>query len=213
MYSCSKSDDTPEAKVTVKAGYTFSKTQVWPSRYKIMFGAFGKDTLNPQVYAEVSNPGENILFPVVLNDVTESAALVKLYIANTAKQPVFTLSRKEITVSSATVELPNETIDLLSYPRVQSQVFSSCVACHGGSSGLPAAGLNLTPADSYSNIVNKASTHSSKNRIKPGSVAESFLVDVLKNQQTGFVHSASNTIAEEDVLLIEKWIEAGALNQ
>jgi hypothetical protein len=212
LISCSEKDEVLEKTFQVNASFSFSNTQVWPERYQIIAGAFGSDTTNPLVYKIISNPGEEVATNISLTGIPESASNIKLYIANHAKQPVHTLSEQSVSAKAGNLELTNSKVSLLTYTRIQKQVFSSCTVCHGGSSGSPAAGLNLMFKQSYANLVNHISMNSTKMRVEPGNVNNSFLTDVLRKKQSIFTHTASNTIAEEDIILIEHWIETGAQN-
>lgn len=209
-FSCSKDDNTEKA-MYVKGLFSFTNTDVWPARYQLLLAGFGSDTLNPLAFSIIENPGEKTLTTVDIPKLSAEARLIKLIIANQAKQPIYTLYRKEFPGALDTLELAGVDIKLLTFNRLQAQVLKSCIVCHGGSSGAAAAGLNLTPEQGYAVLVNQNSTHSSKKRVVPQNTAASFVVDVLRNKQTEFVHSASNTIDEEDIVLFEKWIGNGAL--
>jgi hypothetical protein len=212
LISCSQKDEVLEKTFQVNASFSFSNTQVWPERYQIIVGAFGSDTINPLVYKIISNPGEEVTANISLTEIPESASNIKLYIANLAKQPVYTLTEQSISAQAGNLELTNSKVSLLTYTRIQKQVFSSCIVCHGGASGSPAAGLNLMFEQSYTNLVNHVAEYSTKMRVEPENTNNSFLIDVLRKKQSVFTHSASNTIAEEDIILIEQWIGTGAQN-
>ena len=209
--SCSEEEQTNENTFEVKATFRFKQTDVWPQHDKIIFGAFGKDTLNPLIYKEISVSEENESSIVTLNRVPEGST-IKVCISNPSNQTLFTFFSYGPLNYSSFVEIPQNEINLLSFSRVQAQVLNNCTACHGGSSGLPAADLNLMPGLSYNNLVDHPSTYSEKMRIVRGNADNSFLIDVLRKRQDIFTHSASNTIEEEDIMLIEHWIEAGAKN-
>lgn len=212
LSSCQKDDKEPEKTFGVGASFSFTGTQSWPERYQVVLGAFGSDTLHPLQYKVLDTPDESTDITMTLDEVSEKATLIKLYLANTAKQPVYVFYRYILPQPFAGISIPKQSITLVTFSRVQTQVFSSCSICHGGASGSPAAGLYLTAGNSFENLVSHLSANSSKMRVKPGNTGESFLIDVLRKRQTVFTHTASNTIAEEDIALIEEWITMGAWN-
>lgn len=210
--ACSESNDIIEETYKIEATLSFSQTDVWPQRYQILAGAFGADTITPLLFTKVANIGDDMPTTVSLPTTPASAKSFRVYIANQANQPIFTLYQEPISSQTATIQIPNQEIALLSFNRIQKQVFTNCTTCHGGSSGLPAADLNLMPHFSYTNLLDITATNSKKKRVVANSLNESFVIDVIRKKQSNFVHSASNTVATEDIELVEKWISVGAPN-
>lgn len=210
--ACSESDENIEETYKVEATLSFTQTDVWPQRYQILAGAFGADTITPLLFTKVANMGDEMPITVNLPTTPASAKTFRVYIANQVNQPIFTLYQEPISLQTAGIQIPNQEIALLSFNRIQKQVFTNCTTCHGGSSGLPAANLNLMPHFSYANLLDITATNSTKKRVVANNINESFVIDVLKKKQSNFIHSASNTVATEDIDLVEKWISVGAPN-
>lgn len=210
-WSCSK-DEPQKNTFEVKAVFSFTQTDVWPERYKIILGAFGTDTVNPLVFSGIPRQQEGVAANFFLENIPEDAATIRVCVTNQSDRTVYTLFRYDVAGVSGVTDIPENEIRLLSFGRVQAQVLNNCTACHGGASGLPAAGLNLMPGHSYAGLVNQDAVNSAKKLVEPGNAGNSFLTDVLRKRQTTFDHSASNTVPEEDIVLTELWIEAGAVN-
>lgn len=208
-WSCSK-DETQKTTFEVKAAFSFTRIDVWPERYKIILGAFGSDTINPLIFSDVTKQQEGAPVNLALQNVPEEAATIRLCIATQSGRVMYTLFKYSIKEPSQVVNIPASEVRLLSFGRVQGMVLNGCLACHGGSSGTPAAGLNLLPDRSHEALVDQPSVHSSRKLVDPGNAGNSFLIDVLRKRNLTFDHSASDAVPEEDIVLTEQWIKAGA---
>jgi cytochrome c5 len=91
---------------------------------------------------------------------------------------------------------------------------NNCTSCHVGTS--PPAGLNLSAALAYGQIVNTASTQlPSMDRIEPSNVAQSYLLHKIKGTQgsvggLGGKMPPGGSVPAGDITAIETWVNAGA---
>ncbi len=90
----------------------------------------------------------------------------------------------------------------------------SCTNCHAGS--FPTGGLNLETDQAYRNLVNVDSNQvADRNRIVPGIARDSYLYQKITGAP-GISGSrmplAGGPLAEIDINLIRRWIDAGALD-
>ena len=121
--------------------------------------------------------------------------------------------------SADEIQLPEATVDLACYDRVQAQVFDArCTTCHGATSTSPAGNLFLTSDKSHAALVNvpaQVSVAEGKNYVTPQDVDNSFLTDILFteiSQNMKFQHSDifSGSEATEASTLLNAWINNGA---
>jgi hypothetical protein len=102
---------------------------------------------------------------------------------------------------------------------VQPLFDSYCTGCHG--SVAPPLDLDLTPGNTYSNIVEITANQTSSELVAPGEPAVSYLLGKIRGQHTGFPFLGSGdrmpkdgppylTIEEE--FIVEDWIIQGALD-
>jgi hypothetical protein len=92
---------------------------------------------------------------------------------------------------------------------------SHCVMCHMQDSGQ--AGLALHPKGGYANLVGVQSTQSALLRVAPGSADNSYLYRKLVGTQVAGGGSGERMpfgeapLPAENIELIRRWIEAGAM--
>ena len=140
----------------------------------------------------------------------------------------FTLSADNSTVTgigTLTVTNPDTTSASASIPavptlitlsgHVQPLFTQSCAlsGCHSG--GSPQAGLDLASGNSFLTTVGVASTQvPALSRIAAGNPDTSYLIDKIEGSQTVGSRMPLNIapLAIEQIMLLRKWIEAGALN-
>lgn len=203
----------PEIEETwrIDTELSFIDPEFWPEGQQMRIGIFeGEDAKNPLASTIVNQPQENSI-NVSINEIPEGTFYLQLYLTEQGiyKTPIANIG--EITVDSD-VNKEIHDIVLLSYARVQNQVFNKCQLCHGGSSGETAANLNLTVSNSYTSLVNvTAEKNPSMIRVLPGYSSQSFLINVL-NKEIDFDHAASSSATETDIQLVEDWINEGAKN-
>ena len=89
---------------------------------------------------------------------------------------------------------------------------AACTSCHAGDS--PPAGLKLTAAVSYANLVDVNSTQvTALKRIKPNDAANSYLIHKVEGTQAvyGQMPLGGAPLSVADINKIKDWINAGAL--
>lgn len=207
--SCSKTADVPEISHRISAEFTFSETETWPEKYTIAFGAFSGSSTSPLAYSAVEKVADNTSVRVSL-DVPEKADNVRLYLANSAKQEVASFYTYSVEGNTSDLSLSSQRIQLVTFARMQGQIFNACITCHGGASGAPAGNVYFTQGNSWNNLIDVQSTMSSKKRVVPGDTAASFLLDVMRQKSLTFDHPASDALDEEDITLTKYWITRGA---
>ena len=200
-----------KANWNVQVLLSFTDAQYWPESQQIRIGAFtSADTKNPVASVVVSKPsGENT--QVAIGSVPEGTYQFKLYLTENSNYKVELDDLGEKAVIND-LSLTKTGITLISFDRVQRQVFNSCILCHGGSSDQLAANLNLMPAKSYAQLVGvPAYKNSSFQRVNESSATYSYLVRVL-NKDIDFDHASSSSATLADKQLIIDWINEGAKN-
>jgi len=99
---------------------------------------------------------------------------------------------------------------------IEANVFvPQCSSCHGGAE--PDAGLRLTAGQSHHSLVNVVSSTKGTPwvRVKPGSVADSYLMVALDRtpgppSSLGFMPLGAPPLCTQMLEAIERWIIAGA---
>ena len=201
---------------SISASFRFLHTETYPVSYEVLFGAFG-DSEVPIVSKTVPKPSNDGAIIVSLSNIPEGSTTIRLSLSKSGRNAFYTLYEMKLDgLPAEDIVVSEQTINLLQYGRLQQQVFTQCVACHGGSD-YAAAGLNLTADLSFDNIVDVPSEEepSSKKRVEPNNVAGSFLIDVLKGQ-AGLTYNHSTGISslkDDDIVLLEEWIRNGAKNE
>ncbi len=176
----------------------------------IRFGVFnaGETQALSSVKLAITAQGKGSFY---MKNIKKGSYEFKIYLAKNGRNIVNLLVYSSQSVKEDLV-LKEKNMTLVSYRRVQKQVFNSCMVCHGDSSGEVAANLNLLPTYSYNNLVNVKATNSSLFRVKPFSTKESFMINVLHVDGISFKHQASISASASDKKLVENWIRKGALN-
>ncbi|MBL4745764.1 MAG: hypothetical protein JKY08_05300 [Flavobacteriaceae bacterium] len=209
--SCSGGgDDEVVEMFTVTGTVNFTDPAYWSDQEDIRFGVFkiGESQALSSVKIIKTATGKGSF---TLKNITKGTYDFKIYLAKNQLNILNLIPYATQSISKNSV-LDEINMTLVSYDRVQKQVFNSCMLCHGASSGEIAANLNLTKNESYSNLVGVSSKNSSLLRVKPFSVTESFMINVLQMKGLNFDHPASVNVSEGSLKLIENWIQKGALN-
>ncbi|MDR2037280.1 MAG: hypothetical protein LBQ60_05095 [Bacteroidales bacterium] len=216
--SCDSGDIYPDEVVhtgiSVTATFDLEHLEVFPTSYEILFGTFNDESDIPIVSTTVTKPDEGTVVNVTLSSIPEGSTSMRLSIAKSGRKTFYTLYEMKLdVVPTESMVIPQQTVDLLQYGRIQQQVFDQCITCHGGTESA-AAGLRLTEDKSYEDLVDVDSERSVKKRVSPYSIGNSFLIDVLtKDLNLSYQHNTSiSSLKDDDVVLLEEWIRSGANN-
>lgn len=220
IISCDSGDIYPKEKtgsgtsMDVTANFQFINPNAFPESYKIIFGSFNENSIYPISSKLIAKSSSNGILSVTLSNIPENATYLALYLVqehgNSQIYPFYTYPIEKSLDKD--IELPLQEIDLATFGRVQKQVFTQCIQCHGGS-GFAAANLYLTDNKSYSCLVNAVSIHNSEKKlVSPNNPLNSFLIDILKGEALENQHSSLSSLKNDDIVLTEQWIKAGADN-
>lgn len=201
-------DEKNDPKYTINGTVEIIDADVLHPSQLIKFGVFSEDGFRTIQQTSLTRDGdESFSFQTV---VEEGFYVFKIFISenDAYKSGLHVFNESEV---SQNLELDAKGIKVLRYQTIQEQVFNRCTQCHGESTELP-ADLNLLEGESYADLVNVSSKNSTRKRVLPGDAENSFLIQVLYNQDLGFDHSASITATTGDIDLVKKWINHGALN-
>ena len=220
IIGCDSGDIYPEDKtkvtdVDVSVSFQFTNLDAFPENYKIVFGSFNDDSPYPLSSKVIAKPSAEGVVSVSLANIPENTTYLALYLvqehSNNKIYPFYTYPIES--KPKEDFEIPQKNIDLAIFGRVQKQVFSQCLQCHGGS-GFAAAGLHLTEGKSHSYLVNVTASHNSeKMRVNPGNVQNSYLMDILKGEALPNQHSSLSSLKDDDIALVEQWIKGGAKSE
>lgn len=207
--SCSE-DPAEPASFSVHGTVTFTDIEYWRETQVISFGLFAPGQKHPTYSTDLVKPaGTDVSFS--LSGVSEDNYEAKLFIKELDVHSYDLYNLGSISVTED-ITLNSAELQLVTYPRIQKQVFASCVACHGGASGLPAGNLNFMEGESYNQLVGATSTQSDGLRVVPFKPDSSFLIQVINEENLSFEHSSSTTVSEGELDLLLDWINTGASN-
>jgi hypothetical protein len=151
---------------------------------------------------------------VSIENLPSDATSIKLCLTDLGRQPVFVLHELEINMNNNdNIIIPESKVNLVSYERIQNLIFEqyTCVACHQGNTG--AGKLLLTTEKSYNSLVNTVSSKNpAKNRVTPSQTDNSFLLDVLTDENLSLTLTQPHTsfvTRNDDIKLLEEWIKNG----
>ncbi len=220
LASCDSGDIYPENSetvdgISVDATFRFLHMEAYPKSYDILFGTFNDESDFPIVSKNITKPDDGQMVIISISNIPEGSTSIRLSLSKSGRKTFYTLYEMKLNSKpTEDIVIPEQTINLLQYGRIQEQVFSQCIACHGGSDRV-GANLYLTPDKSYSNLVNIQSVKSNKNRVEPSNVSGSFLVDVLIDEQPNlsYQHYMSiSSLKDDDITLLKEWIRNDALD-
>jgi hypothetical protein len=216
LFSCDSGDIYPDEYsndkgTSVSATFSFDNMDAFPNDYPLIFGAFDDPQSPPLASVKVIKPKTGESVNVSIDNLPDGATSVMLCLTNLGRQPVFTLFDMNIDAANDSIAIPPTDINLASYERIQTLVFEqyNCVSCHQGSTG--AGNLLLVADRSYHELVNKTSSHNpAKNRVTPFDIDNSFLLDVLKDQDLVLAHPHTGFVTRnDDIVLLREWIKTG----
>jgi mono/diheme cytochrome c family protein len=195
--------------VSVSATFRFQHTEAYPVSYDLLFGIFNDASDVPLVSKTLVKPVDRQSATVSISGIPEGAASIRLSLSKSGRKTFYTLYEMPLSgIPAEDITIAEQTVDLLQYGRVQEQVFSQCIACHGGADHA-GANLYLTAGRSYGDLVNAPSVKSAKKRVAPANIGGSFLIDVLTDEQVAlsYPHSTGiSSLKEDDIALLKEWI-------
>ncbi len=219
IFSCDSGDIYPEenqnfTNVELNASFTFSGLNAFPeSNYQIILGFFDDDATKPITSKVIQKPkNESSIAEINMTKIPTNAKYIRLVLSNSKTgTTIYSFFEEAITEKpSENITIPTQSINLLQYNRIQHEVFSQCIQCHGGGERA-AAGLYLTEGNSYANLYEIQAVRSTKLRVKPYDANSSFIMDILKERElTGPHASIFTTLSSDDINLVEEWIKSGA---
>jgi hypothetical protein len=217
LFSCDSGDIYPKEYennegITVSVTFVFENLDAFPNDYPLIFGVFGDDKQSvPLASVRIMKPKNQEPVKVSIDNLGAEASSVMLCLTDLGRQPVFSLFEMDITVAGDSIVIPESKIELVSYRRIQNLVFEqyTCVSCHQGTAG--AGNLLLTADRSYNDLVNKVSSiNPAKNRVTPSDVDNSFLLDVLKDENLVLAQPHTSFVTrDDDIVLLREWIKNG----
>ena len=120
-----------------------------------------------------------------------------------------------VTIMNCSEDTPLESSPTMStFGEIQKQVFDAGCnnsGCHAGNN--PAANLNLTPGNSYSQLVEVTSVLvPAQKRVDTNNSAESVLVRILRGDVSPRMPFGGTPLSSATIDSIAKWIDEGAQN-
>jgi hypothetical protein len=200
-------------KVNVNATFKLTNTASFSDNYKIAIASFIGTSPYPGTFSVIEKPeGEKENTSVTLSELPNGTTSISLCLLQAVgNKKIYSFYDYPISATpSSDIQIPVQNIDLAPFGRIQAQVFSQCIQCHGGGARASAS-LYLTADSAYKHLVNHIAKNSIKNRVTPNSINNSFLLDVLTNNNVvSYNHTGISTLNDEDISLVELWIKSGA---
>ena len=173
----------------------------------------GEDGVTPILVKRILEPSsEAEAVTVTLNNLNGNTRSIAVAVITSGMSLVHAYQSFPVNASDESLTLPETTIEVASFSRIQTQVFNAkCVMCHGGST-TTAGDLDLTAAKAYQSLINVKAPHSAKgkNYVTPGDLNNSYLLDVLEHDNHIDIFNGAEQ--REVRALIRTWIKAGAEN-
>jgi hypothetical protein len=219
ILSCDSGDIYPQTeneniiKVNVTATFKLSNSDAFSDNYKLAVATFIGTSPYPDTYQVIEKPeNDGDTVQVTLSELPKEVTTINLCllqaVGNKSIYSFYSYPINETPTSD--IRIPVQDIDLAPFGRVQAQVFSQCLQCHGGGSRA-SAGLYLIADSAFKHLVNHLSKNSVKYRVTPNSINNSFLLNVLTDKTAvAYNHTDISTLETEDVTLVELWIQSGA---
>ena len=156
---------------------------------------------------------ENVKATIAIDNVPYEVSKAKLVIATKKNDPIYEVKNFDVADSETDLDIDlGSALDLLSYKRVQEQVFTwSCLNCHNSSNS--SAGLNLEKNVSFVNIKDVVSQKEPTMKIvASGDLDNSILYHFLTedNYKGHMNHTNFSTLDANDVTVVKEWIKSGA---
>jgi hypothetical protein len=188
----------------------------FPENYNLVLGTFIGTSPYPTSYKIISKPEEDSI-SISLSKIPKGTTSIRLCLTDKVEnKSIYSFYQYPLSNNvESDIDISGEEVDLAPFGRVQSQVFSQCLFCHGSGSSV-SGNLKLTESDSYIQLINIPSVvNTSKNRVTPGNILSSFLIDVMDDEisPVSYDHKKISTLkVPDDVILIKTWVQNGATN-
>ena len=165
--------------------------------------SLGEDGVTPILVKRILEPSsEAEAVTVTLNNLNGNTRSIAVAVITSGMSLVHAYQSFPVNASDESLTLPETTIEVASFSRIQTQVFNAkCVMCHGGST-----------TKAYQSLINVKAPHSAKgkNYVTPGDLNNSYLLDVLEHDNHIDIFNGAEQ--REVRALIRTWIKAGAEN-
>ena len=227
MSSCDSGDILPEAPetgrniivtLTLEGTKTIPEARKGTEKYErklalLYYKNSDMESTPMLAHIKVGDIAENTAEEITIKDAEKVAGSVVLAIIGEDNEIIYSYGKKAIDPSEENTTLDwGAKVNLISYDRLQAQLFDmSCTSCHGSKG---AKDLSLTAAKSYNAIVNVDSkTDPSKKLIHPNDAQNSMVYVRLTNEYTQegyYDHRALTSLKDTDVNLLKEWINTGA---
>jgi hypothetical protein len=201
---------------------TIENIDEWPSDKNIVFQMYIHDNSDtPEVEVEISKPLSDNVITIRVEGVSKKTyEKVQLVEDNQSTNDTKLLvDYGQIIVSSNTETLSSKTIKFnnsggLSFSRIQTEIINtSCLSCHSTSN--PLGGLDLSPGVSYNNLINILAVKDSDFlQVKPFESYNSYFYLTLVDSFDAPLMPPLplEELGPNQIELVRKWIDAGALN-
>lgn len=182
----------------------------WAPGYSVVLAGFGDDAFAIITKQVESTDGEA---SITMTNISSEVKTVELCVINNLRRRITSYASIDVSgTSGQDIDFNVGTVNAGMFHTIQNVIFdASCVQCHGGSTHA-AAGLYLTPGESYDHLVNVPSTVlDGMYRVAPYNAPESTLwqaVGTGVSSDWSFNHSELLNSSSAD--LIRSWINNGA---
>lgn len=206
-------DETIDSGRTATVTLHFNHLDAWPQKNNMSLISLGEDGVTPILTKRILKPSsEAEAVTITLNNLSGNTHSIAVAVVTSGMSLVHAYKSFPVNESEESLTLPETTIEIAAFSRIQSQVFNAkCVICHGGST-TPAGNLDLTAAKAYSSLINVKAPHSTegKNYVTSQDLDNSYLLDVLEHDNHVDIFNGAEQ--REVRSLIQTWIKAGAEN-
>nr|WP_302829553.1 hypothetical protein [uncultured Bacteroides sp.] len=204
-------DNTIDNGRTATITLHFTGLDAWPQKNSMSLVSLGEDSKTPILVKRILEPSsEAEVVTMTLNNLTEETRGIAIAVVTSGMSLVHSYRVFSAGTSDDALILPETTINVATFGRIQSQVFNQkCVVCHGGSTSL-AGDLDLTSEKSYDALFNVKAPHSNdgKSYVTPEDLDNCYLLDVMNHDNHVDIFNGAER--REVLALIRTWIKAGA---
>jgi len=203
--------DVPTSGITVKVSGSIAGINSWTGDYSVCIAGFGDSdfALISKPLTAIDNTGN---IDLEMSGVTQEVTSIEICALNRLRKRVVSFaSIKPNYNTDEIIHFNFSPIDAGMYTTVQGFFNASCVQCHGGSNHA-AAGLNLTSAESYLQLVGIPSVKSPDlERITPGNASASLLWQtVVGDVSSSWAYNHRDLLSSAEADVMKSWIDGGA---